>query len=841
MTMSKRYWLLPAVVFLLLSLGLYAQPPKRWTSGDIHEAIQKLNFLGSVLYVAAHPDDENTRMISYLANEVKANVAYLSLTRGDGGQNLIGPEIEDLLGVIRTQELLAARRIDGGKQLFSRANDFGFSKHPDETLRIWDKNAVLSDVVWAIRSWQPDVIINRFDHESAGRTHGHHTASAMLAYEAFDLAGRKDMYPEQLRYVTPWQPRRLFFNTSWWFYGSQDAFAKADKSDLMSMDIGVYYPIKGKSNNEIAAESRSMHKCQGMGATGARGSELEYLKILKGDLPKGKADIFEGINTTWSRVKGGEPIGALLAEAEKNFNYKNPATSVPMLIKAYRLIKALPDSYWKHVKSADIQEVILACMGLFTEAIASDYSATPGQEIAVTLEVTNRSAVNLILQSILFLPEGQDTLLKRPIGNNEQFKLQRKLRIPENVGLTNAYWLNTPWQLGMYTVDNQLLRGLPETPRTFRIRLRLLVEGEPLDYEIDVIHKRTDDVRGEVYRPFEITPPIFTNMAEKVYVFSNAAPQTVEVILKSGAPNVSGSVRLAHPSGWRVEPPQIDFALKIKGEEQTVRFSVFPPEAQSEGQVKPVATVDGKSYGEEVVLIDYEHIPTQTILRDAAAKVAKIDLKKAGDRIGYYMGAGDNIPASLKQIGYQVTLLDDRDLTPENLRQYDAVIMGVRAYNTRERLKFAQPKLFEYVANGGTLIVQYNTSFELVLPAEQLAPYMLKLSRDRVTMEDAEVRFLKPDHQVLHFPNKITTKDFEGWIQERGLYFPSEWGPEFTAVLSCNDPGESPKDGGLLIAKYGKGHYIYTGYSWFRELPGGVPGAFRLFANMISIGKEAKP
>ncbi|HMO40716.1 MAG TPA: PIG-L family deacetylase [Saprospiraceae bacterium] len=829
------------LILWLMATTVLAQTPKRWTSGDIYEALQKLNFLGSALYVAAHPDDENTRLIAYLANEKKANIAYLSLTRGDGGQNLIGPEIAELLGIIRTQELLAARRIDGGKQLFSRANDFGFSKHPDETLNIWNKDAVLSDVVWAIRRWQPDVIINRFSHESAGSTHGHHTASAMLAYEAFDLAGKRNVYPEQLKHTEPWQPRRLFFNTSWWFYGSRENFDRADKSDLMSVDIGVYYPLKGKSNPEIAAESRSMHKCQGFGSAGTRGSELEFLQVLKGDLPKGKADIFEGINTTWTRVPGGAPIGKLLAEAEKDFNHANPAASIPQLIAAYKSIKALPDGYWKRVKQAEIEDVIQACLGLFAEAIANDFSATPGQQVELNVEITNRSQVALTLQSLTFLPEGKMREVNEVIANNEPFRSQHRLVIPADIAYTNAYWLNENWELGMYTVADPLLRGLPETPRSFKVRFQLVVAGEPMDIEREVVFKKTDSVKGEVYQPFEITPPMFANVREKVYVFSDEAPQTVEVILKSGAANLSGSVALQHPAGWRVEPQQIDFKLPLKGEELTVRFQLFPSATQSEGLIRPIVTTGGKQYSQEIVVIAYDHIPTQTVLRQSQAKVAKIDLKKAGDRIGYFMGAGDDIPASLRQIGYQVTLLEDGDLNPENLARYDAVIMGVRAYNTKERLKFAQPKLLEYVQNGGTLIVQYNTSNGLVIPAAQIGPYSLKLSRDRVAVEEAEIRFLKPKHPVLNFPNKITQKDFAGWVQERGLYFPDEWDPRFEAILSCNDPGEPARDGGLLIAPYGKGHYIYTGYSFFRELPAGVPGAFRLFANMISIGKEAKP
>ncbi len=829
-------------LFLLMLIGqlLPAQAPKRWTAGEIHEAIQKLNFLGSALYVAAHPDDENTRLISYLANHTKANVAYLSLTRGDGGQNLIGTEIEELLGVLRTQELLAARRIDGGNQLFTRANDFGFSKNAEETLNIWNKEAVLSDVVWAIRKWQPDVIINRFDHDSSRPNHGHHTSSAILSYEAFDLASKKEVYPEQLKYTETWQPKRLFFNTSWFFYGSQEAFAKADKSDLMSFDVGVYYPIKGKSNNEIAAESRSMHKCQGFGSAGTRGTEMEYLKILKGDQPKSN-DLFEGINTSWTRVKGGEPIGKILKAVEQTFQYANPSASIPKLLEAHELIKNLPDSYWKRVKLNEIKEVIKACLGLFAEAIANDYSATPGQQINLAIEITNRSPVSITIKNIAILPGIKDTALEVPLGNNQVYKLQQAIQLPANIEHTNSYWLNQAWELGMYTVEAQDLRGLPETTRNFKMRFVLQIEDKLIDFETTIVHKKTDDVKGEVYRPFEITPPIFANFAEKVQVFSNNAPQDVMVVLKAGMPAVSGSISLSHPKGWRIEPQKIDFDLNLKGEEKTVSFRLFPPEEQSEGNIVPLVTVNGAVYSKEVVLILYDHIPTQTVLRDAAARVVKIDLKKAGDKIGYIAGAGDEIPAALRAMGYQVAILEDRDITPDNLKKYDAIVTGIRAYNVQERLKFHQSKLMEYVNNGGTLVIQYNNSFDLVIPPDQLAPYKLKLSRERVTVETAPVRFLQPEHPVLNFPNKITPKDFDGWVQERGLYFPNEWAPEFDAVLSCNDPNESPKDGGLLIAKYGKGHYVYSAYSWFRELPSGVAGAYRLFANIVSVGKDPKP
>lgn len=828
--------------FLFASQTAYSQAPKKWKSADVHEAIKKLSFLGSALYVAAHPDDENTRLIAYLANEVKATTAYLSLTRGDGGQNLIGPEIRELLGLIRTQELLAARGVDQGNQLFSRANDFGYSKHPEETFAIWDKDEVLADVVWAIRKWQPDIIINRFDHRTPGRTHGHHTASAMLSYEAFDMTADPKVYPEQLQHVDTWQPKRLFFNTSWWFYGSREKFAEANKDNLVSVDVGVYYPILGKSNTEIAAESRSMHKCQGFGSAGTRGSENEYLELIKGDKPTGDQDPFEGINTTWTRVKGGAPIGEILAKVENDFDYDDPAKSIPALVKAYKLIKKLPNSHWKQIKQAEIENVIEACLGLYAEATANAYSATPGESVEVSLEIINRSSAAVQLKHIEFQPLQKDSSIAMALEDNKPFNLKQQVTLPTHVSYTNPYWLNDKASLGMYTVEDQLLRGLPETPRTFSVVFELEVAGVPLKVKRPIVYKRTDPVKGEVFRPFEVTPPVYANFADKVLIFGNTdAPKTVSLVLKAGKDSLAGTLALKHEAGWSVEPASIDFELNQKGEEQVYSFKLFPPKGQSEAAISPQVKVGDQVYDQEAIFIEYDHIPTQTVFRKSSARVVKIDLATAGRKVGYVMGAGDEIPTNLEQIGYEVSLLEDGDFQLENLSQYDAIILGIRAYNTVDRLKFYQSNLLKYVENGGNLIVQYNTTRGLKVPVEQIAPYPLKLSRDRVTVEEAEVRFLQPEHPILNFPNKITQKDFEGWVQERGLYFPNEWSSEFQAILSSNDPGEPARDGGLLVAPFGEGNYIYTGYSWFRELPAGVPGAYRIFANLISLGQAEKP
>jgi LmbE family N-acetylglucosaminyl deacetylase len=837
--MTIRPFAIAALICFSFMGKISTQTPAKPTSAELFAAIQKLQVLGSVLFVAAHPDDENTRLISYLANEQKVNIAYLSLTRGDGGQNLIGPETEELLGVIRTQELLAARRIDGGKQLFTRANDFGFSKNPDETLTFWSKNEVLSDVVWAIRKWQPDVVINRFDHNSAGKTHGHHTASAMLGVEAFDLAADRRAFPEQLGFVQTWTPRRLFFNTSWWFYGSQEAFDKADKSNMVQMDVGVFFPEKGKSNNEIAAESRSQHRCQAMGTLGSRGSQMEYLQLLKGDMPADKNKLLDGINTTWSRVAGGVKIGKLLQAVERGYDHSKPWLSVPKLLEAYRMMKNLPEGYWRTVKVAEIELLLRGCMGIFAEAIASDNSATAGEEVDLRLECIVRAPISVRLEKVQYLPMRADSTLHLDLKNNVVAIFTKKLRLPDDMPLTNAYWLNERWHSGMYTVSDQLLRGLPETPRQFKVRWHLSVNGEALAFDTDVAHKKEISDRGEIYYPFEVTPPVFVRFANKAIVLPTDAPKSISLKLKAGKAALAGKVSISAPAVWRIEPQAQPFSLGKKGEETTVSFTIHPPDQPTESWVEPIVQVGNQKYQQELVTIQYDHIPQQTVLLPSQAKLTHFDLQSHGQRIGYVMGAGDDIPTSLQQLGYQVTLLSEEDLRQEVLERFDAVITGVRAYNTREKLQFAQPVLFEYAKNGGTLVMQYNTSFDLV--TTELAPYKLKLGRDRVSVEDAEVRLLMPDHPVLNEPNKISTADFNGWVQERGLYFASEWGPEFDAVLSCNDPGESPKNSGLLVAKYGKGYFVHTSFSWFRQLPVGVTGAYRLFANVLSLGKRDQP
>lgn len=831
---------------LLFSYLLSAQvAPKKPTSADIYEGIKRLQTLGSVLYIAAHPDDENTRLIAYMANERRMNTTYLSLTRGDGGQNLIGNELREMLGVLRTQELLMARSVDGGKQLFSRANDFGFSKSPAETMRIWSKNDVLADAVWAIRKTQPDIIINRFSTDTTVDTHGHHTASAVLSQEAFELAADPKAYPEQLKYVRVWQPSRLFFNTSWFFYGSQEKFAAADKSKMLNIDMGVFYPTRGKSNNEIAAESRSMHKCQGFGMLSSRGSEPEYLDFLKGTLPKPDTDPFEGINTTWERIgTSGNDIKKVLAYIEQNFKFDNPAASVPELVNAMRMIEKLPaDNHWRNIKLAEIKDIIRWAAGLYLEASTTIASNVAGQELILNIEAINRSKNDITLEKISYIGFDEDTTLNMSLENNRRNTYKKRLTIPLATPFSDPYWLRETATYGMYRVDNQLLRGLPETARPLRVRFDILIGTTPISYEQDIVNRYERPDKGELYRPFEVTPSVFVNISEKVYVFGSNDAKNIEFLVRAGKDKLNGTLRPKVPKGWTISPETLDFNLKIKGEETVLSFQLIPPKDETEGNVSAeVILKEGENKitlaAKSVKFIEYDHIPAQTVLYPATAKILKINILKRGNNIGYVMGAGDEMPEYLEQIGYNVTQITDKDFANvENLKKFDAIVVGIRAYNTKEKLKFNNQKLLDYVAEGGNVIVQYNTAGrDLVLP--QFGPYPFKLGRGRTTEEDAPVRFLKPEHSVLNIPNKITEKDFDGWVQERGLYFLSEWDNNYEAVLSCNDVGEKAENGGLVVAKHGKGYYIYTGYSFFRQLPAGVSGAYRLFANLISIGKQ---
>jgi len=785
--------------------------------------LQKLNILGSVLYVAAHPDDDNTAVLSYFSSEKHLRAGYLSLTRGDGGQNLIGNEQDELLGTIRTQELLTSRGIDGAEQFFTRAIDFGYTKSSDEALKFWGKEEILSDVVWIIRKFQPDVIITRFPDTGEGG-HGHHTASAILAKEAFKLAGDSTKFPEQLKYVKTWQPKRLYWNG----WGLQD------QDNIIKIDVGEYNPLLGKSYSEIAAESRSRNKSQGVGGIGRRGENLNYFKYIDGD--PAKIDLFDRVDLSWNRVEGCEKIGSLLSEAEMKFNSEDPSEILPILIEACTEMEKHKENYWIVQKKKELLDVIRSASGLWLEAIADNYSYSPGSTININAGVVNRSNYPLKLERIKVSYSTSDSLFNQNLSINNFISHNYSFNLPGDINITQPYWLNQKKDKFRYAVDDQRLIGQAENDPALTAEFVLSSKEGEINLSVPVLYRWNDPVEGERYRPIEIIPEVTINLQDKIYLFPSNDAREITFSIRNNTDTFDGKVHLKIPESWNVSPREILISLNKRNEEKQVSFIVTPPNQAEETEFTVEVVSENKIYNKGMVTISYLHIETQTLFPEASGKLIRLETEKTISSIGYVEGSGDDIPKYLEQLGYKVDMLSDNQLE-NGLLKYDAIVTGIRAYNTRQRLNVIIKKLLDYVYNGGTLIVQYNTGNNLT--TSEIGPYPFKISRDRVTDEEAPVILLKPEHELLNHPNKITVKDFEGWIQERGLYFAGDVDPHYETPLAMNDKGENPMSGGILFTNYGKGVFIYTSLAFFRLLPAGVSGAYRLFINLISAGNHS--
>ncbi|MDP9076666.1 MAG: PIG-L family deacetylase [Bacteroidota bacterium] len=830
----NRIKFIAAFLFVASVAAAQTAPPS--DIATIQQNFKKLDVLGSVLYVAAHPDDENTRLLAYLAQEKHYRTGYLSMTRGDGGQNLLGNEQGELLGLIRTQELLAARRVDSAEQFFTRANDFGFSKGPEETLKIWDKEKVLSDVVWVIRKFRPDVIICRFPTTGEGG-HGHHTSSAILAQEAFAAAADPKRFPEQLAYVQPWQAKRLLWNT--FSFGT----VNTTSPDQFKIDVGVYNPTLGKGYGELAAESRSNHKTQGFGSARQRGSSFEYFKTILGDAPQ--TDLMDGVNTTWKRVKGGEDVDAGINIIRKNFDADKPQQSVPALVKLLAKVSQLTDAYWRAQKTKELNNLITACAGLWFEAYAAEPTYAVGGQISIRSQIINRYGLNISLDKLTVI-QHQDNA-----GNTKDFfepEAQYELpvtnkAIPANElqtisndcvagAISQPYWLESPHPIGVYSISNEGNIGNPENPGAPIVRFEFLIEGRPVVADRKLEFKYVDPAKGEIYQPVEITPPVTANIVAKDYIFNSKQPQNIEIKLKSFT-KASGSISLKPLAGWKISPDKIDFSGKEKGDEWSAVFMVSPMDGQQKTSVlQAVTTANGKQYELGLQRIRYDHIPNITLFPPSQTKLIDIDLKIAGKKIGYIEGAGDLVPEALRQVGYDVHELSEKEIMNGDLSGYDAIVTGVRAYNVNDRLAIEQPKLLEYVKNGGNLVVQYNNNNGLV--TKQIGPYPFRPVNQRVTDENAKVTIFDKQNPIVNYPNTITQDDFSGWVQERGLYFVGDIDPKYQQVLQMNDPGEAPNSGSLITGNYGEGRFVYTSLAFFRQLPAGVPGAYKLFINLLS-------
>jgi LmbE family N-acetylglucosaminyl deacetylase len=806
--------------------------PPPMNAAEIQLALQKLNVLGRVLYVAAHPDDENTNLMALWANGSLYDAGYLSVTRGDGGQNLIGPELREKLGVIRTQELLAARRLDHGRQFFTRAVDFGFSKTAEETLRIWDRDKVLSDIVWIIRRFRPDVVVTRFSPDDE-KTHGHHTASAILAREAFQAAGDPKRFPEQLAFVEVWKPTRLVWNTSPFFFSNRNL--PFDPTGLATMEAGGFSPLLGKAFTEIAAASLSMHKSQGVGSPPRRGARKEYFKVLEGaPITSG---LFDGVDTTWSRVPKSEAIAEKVKQVVAAFVLSDPAASVPKLMELRKALTQFSDKDWGAQKRAEVDSIIAACLGLNIESSTTIAAVSAAQPLPIKFEAINRSKVLVQLLEVRTPVSGETLQLDLPLPTDQFVAKDLTPTLPKDVTWSQPYWLRKPATLGTFAVDDQTLIGLPENPPPFPLEVALRIGDQDLRYSVDTKYRTVDPIIGEVRQELVIAPPVFANLSNPVFVFGDDKSKSVQVRVAASTAAVRGRLRLEAPNRWRIEPASVPVDLKAADAEIFATFTIQPPPNANEGTLRAVVSVEGRDYSFARERISYPHIGLHVLMPPAEAKIVRADIRKKGELIGYIPGVGDEIPQSLQQIGYNVKILDAADITAENLKRFDAVVLGIRAYNTQERIASWQPQLLAYVKAGGVVVAQYNTTSDL--KTKEIGPFALEISRDRVTDENAEMRILAPNDPLMNTPNKITPEDFKGWVQERGLYFPNKWDPAWTPILSCNDRGEKPLDGGLLVAKSGSGYFIYTGYSWFRQLPAGVPGAYRLFANMVSL-REVK-
>jgi LmbE family N-acetylglucosaminyl deacetylase len=834
-----RNFLFSIFIAAIITVPATAQQMRSYTASEILQQMQKLKVCGSVLYIAAHPDDENTRLLAYLANEKLYRTGYLSLTRGDGGQNLIGTEQGVDLGLIRTQELLAARRIDGAEQFFTRAFDFGFSKNPEETFRIWDKEKILADVVWVIRKFQPDVIIARFPED--GRAgHGHHSASGILAREAFSAAADEKRFPEQFQFgVKPWQAQRMLWNT--FNFGG----GNTQSEDQLKVDVGLYNPLMGKSYGELAAESRSQHKSQGFGVPSSRGTQIEYFATIMGSKPE--KDLMEGVDVSWTRaLTGGKFINqpspelanvpAMIDSMMRSFDAAAPQKSIAALLQLYERIETCRDLYWKDQKLLELRKIIASCAGLYYEATTTEPVAVPGDSLKLNVTVNARALADVKLLSVHY--GAYKLLTEVTLQKNKNNTQAVGILLQQNHSYTQPYWLKEKMSRAQFTISKQLQIGQADGPYemadfVFEINGRLLIYQRPLQY------KHTDPVKGEIFSPLYIVPALSVSTQTPVIFNTKTRTNAFDVTVKANR-----TMKVGDADAFVFSRSQCDTLYtegKVGGEflKDNVRsfqyknYSWASPACRNE--IHPAVSFDGRGFGSELVTIRHDHIPTISYTREPSVKFIYQQAKLSKKEVGYIAGAGDKIPEALQQMDYQVTQLQAKDITPANLKKYSAIITGVRAYNTNEWMNSVYEALMQYVKEGGNLIVQYNTSNQIGPVKAKIAPYPFTISRNRVTDEHAAITVLAAQHPVLNTPNKLETADFEGWLQERSIYEATQTDSAYVKIFSMADPGEKPTDGSLVIAPYGKGNFAYCSLVLFRELPAGVPGAYKLLSNLVEM------
>lgn len=824
--MFKKCFILSCIAAGTAAISANAQQVRPASSDKIYHEIAQMRHLVNVLYVAAHPDDENTRLLAWLVNDKNIRTAYLSLTRGDGGQNILGSEQGDALGLIRTHELMEARKLDGAEQFFSRAIDFGFSKSYQETFLHWDKDILTGDAVWVMRKFRPDVVICRFPPDTLAG-HGQHAASAIIAAEAFKAAADGKRYPDQLMYYKPWQPKRIMWNT--YKFGDRNTTSESQ----LKVAVGDYSSTLGMSTGELAGASRSVHKSQGAGTPSVPGIQTEYFKMVAGDAPTNS--LFDGIDITWGRV-GRTDIGNDLKVILKNFNFRHPDASLPALLALRKKMRTVNDEYWRMEKMAELDKVILDCTGFMAELYTKQPQAIAGATANYTLQVIARAEIPVVLQSISWAGT-EKTALDKNISNDSLIKYEHPITVPSETPYTEPYWLGeTPKNPGLFSIPSKDVLGLPETPNKLNTTVMLNIDGEEFKIDVPLSYKKLDPVKGDIVEQLRVVPKAELSFVNNLIITNADGSIDAFVKIHTEKEIKDGTVFISDRANTNAFIQHVHFSNNA---DTVISFHIGKEKLRSnEKEFYLFASLsdEDRNYMRSQHLIQYNHIPTLQYFTDPYAKVLRRDWKVTAKRIGYIEGAGDLIPSVLREAGLQVDILKDADLKDlASLKKYDAIVTGIRAVNVEKKMANWLPVLFKYAENGGTLIMQYNTLQDMA--TTQIGPYPITLSTLRVTEEDAKITFTNAKSRLLTYPNTITDADFADWVQERGLYFPVKWDNQYSTLFSMHDANENALTGGTLYAKLGKGNYIYTPLSFSRQLPAGNKGAIRLFMNMLSTGK----
>ncbi|PWS26847.1 PIG-L family deacetylase [Pedobacter yonginense] len=824
--MFKR---LTTILFLLFSvIFCSAQQVRPAKSAEIFREIKTLQHIPKVLYLAAHPDDENTGLLSWLVNEQNVETAYLSLTRGDGGQNLLGTEQGAALGLIRTHELLEARKLDGAQQFFTRAIDFGFSKNTNDTFKQWDADSITADVVWAIRKFKPDVIICRFPPTSAAG-HGQHAASAVVAEMAFKAAGDKSRFPNQLKYVSVWQPKRLLWNT--FNFGSVNTTAE----DQLKVTVGQYDAQLGMGYGELAGLSRSLHKSQGAGTQSIAGVRSEYFTHVAGEAAK--TSLFDGLTKNWA-AKGVPEMDLDLSKIVKAFNFNKPDLSLPALIAIRKKFALLKDEDLKKDKLKSLDQIILSCAGFMGEVVTNQPEAIAGNSYRFRLNLISRSTSDVVVEKISWLNTIESA--NRKLANDSLITLEHQIQIPENALLTEPYWLEKPAKnAATFSVGNDTLIGLPEQESPLMVKLELKIGTERFAVKLPLSYKKLDPVKGDVVEALRIVPAVEIKFAESIYFANDKEDLSTTLRMRANKDVTNGKIvlKFGNELGLSTALDHINLkANEIRNIDITINKELLSKINLNRSNIKAVLITETGDYNKSQQVIQYPHLPVLQYFVPANAWLLKGDIKVTAKKVGYIPGAGDLIPDFLRQAGVQVDVLSETDiLNTSKLNTYDALVTGVRVINTEKRIKNWQVALRAYVENGGTLVMQYNTTQDMAL--QDFGVYPLSIGWNRVTEQNAAVKILNPNQRLLNYPNKITDEDFKGWVQERGAYFVDTWDKNYEPLFEMNDTGEAPSQGSTLYAKYGKGNFIYSPLAFFRQLPAGNVGAARLFFNFISASK----